>query len=152
MGRLRLFKLPLRQLSLRVQHGDPLLCGNSIGLRGIEGGLPLPEIGGGLLRPLLGAGSFLEQILSARVFLLCESQRRLRLSPLLRARVISLKKWGAKGPLVQQPRNARDPAYRGAPATEELNRAYWKGAPLMRATGRPPAILANERSMRKFPS
>jgi hypothetical protein len=47
----------LRNRSLRAQHGDLFLRRNSIGLRGIEGGLPLPEIGGGLLRPLLGACS-----------------------------------------------------------------------------------------------
>jgi hypothetical protein len=84
-----------------------------------------------------------------RARLVCPSLlacRRKGLWPLLRTRVRSGGKRASRAAASQSARSrisrrARD---------EGVEPRLWKGAPLMRAAARPPAVLANERSLRKF--
>src|SRR5205823_2876053 len=79
LGGLRLLELTRRLLLLGPQHVDLFLPGNKVGLRAVQRGLLLPQVGGGLLRLLLGARAAPQQFLRARVLVLREGERRLRL-------------------------------------------------------------------------
>ena len=82
-GGARLFHLRLGLRPLRLQYGKLHAGRTFVALSGGEAGLDLKEIRGVLLRLLDRDRAGLDQPLVAVVFLLCESERRLRLRGLL---------------------------------------------------------------------